>query len=299
MNTNVSSNNTAFGFNALYGVTTGDSNVALGAYSMANATILASNNTAVGKASMYNVTTGAYNVAMGHDAMKNGTITGDANAAIGASSMASLTTGSENNAYGRYSLDACTTGSQNAAFGHHALGQVTTGTYNTGIGAHAPGYEITTGTNNCCIGNNAGRSTSPHPVSGSDSNRVVIGNNAITNCYIKVDWTVTSDKRDKIEDGTVSHGLDFVNKLTPRSFWFREDRDSDVKTGQKHYGFWAQDILELEGSDNVIIDNDDPESLKYKGEHLVPVLVNAIKELSAKNDALAAEVEQLKSQLNN
>ena len=28
-------------------------------------------------------------------------------------------------------------------------------------------------------------------------------------------------------------------------------------------------------------------------------LVNAVKELSAKNDALAAEVEQLKSQLNN
>ena len=38
-------------------------------------------------------------------------------------------------------------------------------------------------------------------------------------------------------------------------------------------------------------------SMKY--ERLVPVLVNAIKELSAKNDALAVEVEQLKSQLNN
>ena len=32
---------------------------------------------------------------------------------------------------------------------------------------------------------------------------------------------------------------------------------------------------------------------------LVPILINAVKELSAKNDALAAEVEQLKSQLNN
>ena len=38
-------------------------------------------------------------------------------------------------------------------------------------------------------------------------------------------------------------------------------------------------------------------SIKY--ERLVPVLVNAVKELSAKNDTLAAEVEQLKSQLNN
>ena len=59
-----------------------------------------------------------------------------------------------------------------------------------------------------------------------------------------------------------------------------------MKTGQKRYGFFAQDILELEGSDNVIIDNEDPENLKYKGEHLVPILVNAIKELSAENTAL-------------
>ena len=70
--------------------------------------------------------------------------------------------------------------------------------------------------------------------------------------------------------------------MIPRSFWFRKDRDSDETTGQKRYGFFAQDILELEGSDNVIIDNDDPENLKYKGEHLVPVLVNAIKELTAR-----------------
>ena len=32
--------------------------------------------------------------------------------------------------------------------------------------------------------------------------------------------------------------------------------------------------------------DDDPENLKYKGEHLVPILVNAIKELSAENTAL-------------
>ena len=43
---------------------------------------------------------------------------------------------------------------------------------------------------------------------------------------------------------------------------------------------------------NVIVDNEDPENLKYKGEHLVPVLVNAVKELSAK-------VEALESKLNN
>ena len=50
--------------------------------------------------------------------------------------------------------------------------------------------------------------------------------------------------------------------------------------GDLRYGFKAQDILALEGDNPVIIDTEEPEFLKYKGEHLVPVLVNAIKELT-------------------
>jgi hypothetical protein len=66
--------------------------------------------------------------------------------------------------------------------------------------------------------------------------------------------------------------------------------------GNKRYGFLAQDILALEGDDPVIIDNEVPEKLKYQGEALVPVLVNAIKELSAKCDSLQAEINTLKGQ---
>ncbi len=60
------------------------------------------------------------------------------------------------------------------------------------------------------------------------------------------------------------------------------------KDGCQHYGFIAQDILALEGDNPVIIDNEEDHHLKYKGEHLVPVLVNAIQELSAKVTALEA-----------
>ena len=63
-------------------------------------------------------------------------------------------------------------------------------------------------------------------------------------------------------------------------------REDPVGTGMKKYGFSAQEILELEGDNPIIIDNHDPENLKYKGEHLVPVLVNAIKELKAEIDEL-------------
>ena len=204
--------------------------------------------------------------------------------------MYNTTTGDRNVALGRDALQANTTGSSNVVVGCYAGDGYTGGSGNTIIGDSAATNGSGNGGNNVVIGNSAG--TDAVYNMGGTGDRIVIGNNSNTHAYIKIDWTVTSDKRDKIEDGTVSHGLDFVNQLIPKSFWFRKDRDSDEKTGQKRYGFFAQDILELEGSDNVIIDNEDSENLKYKGEHLVPILVNAIKELSA-------EVEQLKSQLNN
>ena len=63
-------------------------------------------------------------------------------------------------------------------------------------------------------------------------------------------------------------------------------REDPVGTGMKKYGFSAQEILELEGDNNVIIDNHDPENLKLTELHLLPVLVNAIKELKAEIDEL-------------
>ena len=77
-----------------------------------------------------------------------------------------------------------------------------------------------------------------------------------------------------------------LNQLNPVSFNFKKDRDTEIPHGNKRYGFLAQDILALEGDNNVIIDNEQPDKLKYQGEALVPVLVNAIKELKAEIDLL-------------
>lgn len=289
------------------GVTTGDSNVAIGGYCMGNATIQSSDNTAVGKAAMYNVTTGAYNIAVGHSAMKNGTLTGDANAAVGEGAMISLSGGSENNAFGRYALDSCTTGSQNAAFGHHALGQLTTGSENTAFGGHAPGYEVTTGSTNIFIGNNAGRNTSPATVS-TDSNRLVIGDNSLTDAYIRVAFTVTSDARDKTDVESFTHGLSWINKLRPVTYrWdMRSDYEDGIPDGSKkdsrlNIGLIAQEELEVEKEhgygdniDNMLVTSENPGGnygMKY--ERLVPILINAIKELSTKNDALEARIKTL------
>ena len=118
------------------------------------------------------------------------------------------------------------------------------------------------------------------------NDRVIIGHNNITNAYVKVAWTVTSDLRDKTNFGEVPHGLDFVNKLNPVSFQFKTSREDDTPHGDVRYGFKAQDIMTLEGDNPVIIDNEQPEKLKYKGEHLVPVLVNAIQRTNSKSKGI-------------
>ena len=102
---------------------------------------------------------------------------------------------------------------------------------------------------------------------------------------------VTSDARDKTNVQPVANGLDFVNKLNPVSYQFTDNRTTKNPTGRVRNGFLAQDILALEGNNPIIIDNQDPENLKYNGESLVPVLVKAIQELNAKVTALEAKLE--------
>jgi hypothetical protein len=118
-----------------------------------------------------------------------------------------------------------------------------------------------------------------------------MGHTAVTNAYVKVAWTVTSDARDKTNFSSVPYGLDFVSKLEPISYQFKTSREDETPNGNVRYGFKAQDILELEGDNPVIIDNEDLESLKFNSDSLIPVLVNAIKELKAELDLLKSKVE--------
>jgi hypothetical protein len=92
----------------------------------------------------------------------------------------------------------------------------------------------------------------------------------------------------------VPYGLDFVNQLKPTAYQFKVDRDTETPDGDVRYGFKAQDILALEGDNPVIIDVEDPDHLKYKGEHLVPVLVNAVQELTTMVKELQTELKTLK-----
>jgi hypothetical protein len=254
----------------------------------------ANNNTFVGSCAGRCVTTGAQNIVIGK--ALSGTVspvTSSGNIAIGNSVLGGGGGGSNIAISGGPALSNLTTGVGNIAIGCGGTGTgITSGNYNIVLGGNNA-IGLTTGCANIVIGGqNTGGGGLPvfsFPL-GSENSRVLMGASNTTNAYIQVAWTVVSDARDKIVEGPVPYGLSFVEKLEPKTFYFREERDSNEPYGPKRYGFLAQEILALEGDDPVIIDTEDPEKLKYKGEALVPVLVNAIKELAAKVEALEAKL---------
>jgi len=224
-------------------------------------------NTALGSGALDANTTGNSNTASGYKALENNT-TGGSNTASGRSALQNNTTGNYNTANGLSTLNANTTGSNNTASGRSALLYNTTGSGNTGInprnsaGSYAPVFDPTTHDNRFCM-----------------------GSTGVTNAYIQVAWTVVSDARDKINFAPVPHGLEFVKALQPTAYQFRTARDSEETNGGVRYGFKAQDVLELEGANPVIVDNEDEDKLRMVDTALIPVLVKALQELNAKFDA--------------
>jgi hypothetical protein len=285
--------NAAVGFNALGANTTGNYNAAFGARSVQNNTT-GEYNTGIGRSAMSSNTTGSGNTALGYDALQANS-TANNNTAIGFQALFANTTGANNTAVGYGALDSNTTGAWNAVLGSQALQANTTGVCNTAIGGYAL-YNCTTGSSNIQVGGLEGAGINYNPVFNvtTENNRLVMGHTAITNAYVQVAWTVVSDARDKTNIQPVPHGLGFINQLNPVSFQFKTSREDETPNGNKRYGFLAQDILALEGDDPVIIDTEVPEKLKYQGESLVPVLVKAVQELTARLEAAEAEIATLK-----
>ena len=324
LSTNTSGDaNVALGYNVMYENTTGDDNVALGMAAMYKSTS-AMQNVAIGKYALGSYDgdpnsngnfQGDHNIAIGDQVMKVAT-TANRNVVIGNQAGIAMTTATWNVGIGDGALEATTSGTANVAIGRQAARDITTGQGNTAVGQLALSTSAT-GINNVAIGYRSGKNLtsgddniilggsvwdasaaeySNDPVFNvtTENDRLVLGHTSITNAYVQVAFTVTSDERDKINFAPVPYGLDFVNKLKPTAFQFKVNRETDTPNGDVRYGFKAQDILSLEGDNPVIIDVEDPDRLKYKGEHLVPVLVNAVQELTVMVNDLKAELAALK-----
>jgi len=307
-------NNTASGYQSLFSNITGYSNTASGYQSLRSNTT-GEKNTASGYRSLYTNTNsynnarGRENTASGYESLYSNT-TGYKNTAFGVNSLYSNISGNYNTASGHESSYSNTYGQYNTASGRYSLYTNASGSYNTAIGVWSL-FDVEDGANNIGLGNHAGRSSSPSgSISGSSSNIMCLGNNSIQALYCADTSISSSDGRDKTDVEDFTAGLDFITQMRPVTYrWdkrtdYLDDDNTDPlsitpdgthKKPKQHIGFISQEVQVLEQAlgfatdkDNELIcnTNEDATAMGLKYERLVPLLVNAIKELSAKVEAL-------------
>jgi hypothetical protein len=315
--------NAAVGYQAMYSNTSGGGNTAFG-YSCMYSNTTGLGNTASGYGALSANTTGQFNTASGSNTMGFNT-SGNENTATGIMALWANTTGNGNTGTGRGALTTNISGTWNTGNGYSALYYNTIGNYNTADGAQslafntsgienvAAGYlslyTNTTGSDNTAIGASADVSTGGLTNATAlgfgaivdASNKVRIGNSAVTVIEGQVPFTTPSDGRFKFNVQENVKGLDFILKLRPVTYQFdvqRFDARLSHQSGQNSYalpasydeatrirrtGFIAQEVekaADAAGYDfSGIIrpkTDDDHYSLSY--ESFVVPLVKAVQE---------------------
>lgn len=312
--------NIGIGHQALAANTEGNSNVGIGYYALSSATgpdvtfcvgigygVLSTTTGSYGEVGIgMNVlqsSSGYQNVGIGYEALKVNT-SGSQNIGIGYRALDANTLGAINIGIGSDALGANTEGVGSVGIGSQAL-RLCTGSYNVGIGSQAL-LSCTIGTNNTAIGSNAleniitgsrnvGLGRSAAASSATVSNEVSIYNGTVNARFqgSASSWTFVSDARDKTAIENLPLGLDFITQLQPRKFQW-DLRSTDTDKGKEASGFIAQEVLAVLESNNAVytgvVNTDDPNQYALAQPNLIPMLVNAIKELKAEIDLLKAKV---------
>ena len=190
--------------------------------------------------------------------------------------------------------------------GDNAGAVTTTGQYNTLYGYYAGQGNLAAGTSSqlYIARNDSGAGAGATFIRGDSSGACYQGNNSST-------WSTTSDVRIKKDIIDNTQGLDIINNIRVRNFKYRKPEEIDLSEFPKvvesgldatcvskwdisnegtQIGVIAQELEEIL-PDSVITDKDKGNK-EVNSDAILWHLVNAVKELSA-------EVEQLKSQLNN
>jgi Chaperone of endosialidase len=240
--------NTATGRNALRFHITGDHNTATGGAALLLNTD-GEGNTATGRAAMGNGTTGNNNTATGWQALFNNT--GDRNTATGAFALYSNTTGFGNAANGNVALLSNTTGQFNTAIGIEALVSTTTGGSNIALGAFAGG-DLTTGDFNIDIGN-VGVDAESNTIrigTGGDQTRTFIAGitgAAVAGVAVKVNangqlGVAPSSERFKADIKPMDKASEAILALKPVTFRYKNEVDS---TGIPQFGLIAEHVAKV------------------------------------------------------
>ena len=322
------SSNVAIGNHAGYSVSSGGKCVYLGDYSGYNSTT-GHGNIGIGESSMGHsaAVTGHYNIGIGMQAFKGdggAAISNHYNIALGANALQRQTSATENIAIGmeagRGPSSGGLYGGYNIFIGSYAGHKVESGQVNCLVGRSAGAF-LTHGDHNLLLGYAAGNTNSPSGQITTADDIVCLGDNNITNLYCADTSISSSDKRDKTDVTDFTHGLKWINQLKPVTYrwdkrtWYDEyNEDGSLKTAgtpdgtkkraRQHIGFLAQDVLAVEQADGfaskkddmlVVNLNEDDTAYGLKYERLVPVLVNAIKELSTEVNTLKTKVAALEA----
>jgi hypothetical protein len=324
--------NVAIGESALSSDTLGSGSVAIGdsaLYSQNFTSAATSFNTAVGYAAGNSTTTGQSNVFVGYYSGQYNS-TGYANTFIGSAAGTGVTgariTGNSNTAVGQSAGEDLQGGaSDNTFLGANAGGQVTTGSHNILIGHDAGTHDtpITTGANNIIIGNfsDIASATGDDAIVmgynvtgvGADNFTFGRGENDSNIAFGATSITAPSDQRYKEEISDSTAGLAFIKDLRPVTFKWKKEKDlptshrayvegseTRVMNDYTNHGFIAQEVKTAIDSHPELKDGFDMWSeqgadgrQRLGPSSLIPMLVKALQELSAKNDALEARMPTL------
>jgi hypothetical protein len=318
--------NTIVGGLAGDALTIGSANAAIG-YEALTASEDGAGNTALGYRAGYSLTSGARNVGVGEQSLRGlttandcigmgqqsfyATCTGSANIGLGYRSFFSCTSGHSNVGVGYQSLNDLSTAGESVAIGYRALPHVTVSDSNIGIGKGTGdgirGAPLTNGTANILIGRETDVAASDNDYSivmgvhatgkGSNTGFISPNDGAVYQGNNSSSWSTTSDRRIKknIVDNTV--GLDAINQVQVKNFEYRtEDEITEVpshavinKQGVQ-LGVIAQEIQTILPD---MVNEESTGVLSVNPDNMTWYLVNAVQELSAKNDALEARIAEL------
>jgi trimeric autotransporter adhesin len=309
-------NNSSLGYHSLYSNTTGSTNVGLGQEALYSNTT-ASNNTAVGFQAGYSNTTGDEMTAVGVQALYANT-TGQYNTAVGLNALRANTTGNYNTAVGDGALRFNTTSNTVTAVGYQA-GYNSTGANNTFIGTQA-GYAVTTGAKNTVLGRYDGNqggldirtANNWIVLSEGDGNARLYwdGTNSRWRApsgqfQIQYAYDTTSGSAANVivgSDGAMfrsTSALKYktdvrdlenidINKFRPVRYKSKSKIDDPTKD---HIGIIADEV-DAAGIKELVTYGIDGEVEGFQYERLTVVLLKAVQELTAKVEALEAQLNK-------
>ena len=129
------------------------------------------------------------------------------------------------------------------------------------------------------------------------SNQIVLGDSAILTLKC-AQQTITSlsDARDKKDIQPLTNGINFIEKMNPVSFiWNMRDGG---KVDIPEMGFIAQELKQVQEETGITVPNlvleTNPDRLEASYGTLLPILIKAVQELSAKVTTLETELSELK-----